>query len=56
MSKGYPENTEKACALIEVARWESDQFRRIALYQEAVDIINAHISNINKTLRRNEEE
>ena len=56
MMKRYPENTEKACALIEVAQWESDKFRKIELYQEAVDIINAHISAINTTQRRTVEE
>ena len=55
MRKGYPANTDKACALIEVAQWETDQLKKLELYQEAVDIINSHISTINRTCRSNEE-
>ena len=56
MRSGYPENIERASALIEVAVWEADQMRKLELYQKAVDIINVHISNINSTRRRNEQE
>ena len=50
--KVYPENTEKAIALIELAKWELDQVQIVIYYQEAVDILNDHISSINTSMRR----
>ena len=56
MARGYPESTEKASALLELARWESDQKKRLAYWQEAVDVINGNISAVFKNLRDRVEE
>ena len=56
MARGYPESTEKASALLELARWESDQKKKLAYWQEAVDVINGNISAVFKNLRDREEE
>ena len=55
MSSGYPISTEKANALLELARWESDVKKKLAYWQEAVDVINGNISMVFMNLKDREE-
>ena len=56
MRRVYPESTEKADALLELARWENDVKKKLGYWQEAVDIINGNISIVFKNMKDRDEE